>query len=87
MAHLWGGFWSGMRIQCNPMSNFNHPNSTPSSFRSKLGSYATGLAIGCILMGFFFYQKHRAQQRNSQHIEQLLDQQQQSPNTPVESTP
>lgn len=47
------------------MSEFENPNSTPSSFRSKLGSYCTGLAIGFILLGFFMYQKHRSEQQDA----------------------
>ncbi len=47
------------------MSKFENPNSTPSSFRSKLGSYCTGLAIGFILLGFFMYQKHRSEQQDA----------------------
>jgi CHASE3 domain sensor protein len=68
------------------MSYIQHPNSTPSSFRSKLGSYCTGLAIGCILMGFFFYQKHRSQQRSqqqNQHVDQITD----TPNPPTGLAP
>jgi len=68
------------------MSYIQHPNSTPSSFRSKLGSYCTGLAIGFILMGFFFYQKHRSQQR-SQQQNQLVEQIPQSTNAPSGNTP
>jgi len=73
-----------MRIECRPMTNFNHPNSTPSSFRTKLGSYVTGLAIGFILLGFFMYQKSRAEKRDAQRIQQQLDQSQQ---VPTGSTP
>ena len=60
-----------------------NPNSSPSSFRSKLGSYCTGLAIGFILLGFFMYKKHMSQQQASQQIQQ--EQQQQQP--PSETTP
>lgn len=60
-----------MGIQFGPMSYSEHPNSTPSSFRSKLGSYATGLGIGFMLMGFFFYQKYQSQQRAKQRMQQV----------------
>ena len=45
------------------MSYMKHanPNSTPSNFRSKLGSYMYGLAIGCMIMGFFYIMKSGAQ--------------------------
>lgn len=45
------------------MAYINHPNSTPSSFRSKLGSYLTGLAIGFFLLGVFMLQKSRSEAR------------------------
>ncbi|MDF1870100.1 MAG: hypothetical protein P1U30_06885 [Phycisphaerales bacterium] len=51
------------------MAHPQHPDSTPSSFRSKLGSYCTGLAIGFILLGFFMYQKHRSEQRAQERIQ------------------
>lgn len=37
--------------------------STPAQFRSKLGTYLTGVAIGFIILGAIYYQKHRATQR------------------------
>lgn len=45
------------------MTYIKHTNSTPSSFRSKLGSYVTGLAIGFFLLGVFMFQKSRSQAR------------------------
>jgi len=39
---------------------------SPSKFREKLGMYLTGVAIGFLLLGFFMYQKHRAQQASAQ---------------------
>ncbi|MFK7759764.1 MAG: hypothetical protein AB8C13_07455 [Phycisphaerales bacterium] len=60
------------------MTKFQHQSSSPTSFRSKLSSYVTGLAIGFCLLGFFMYQKHRSEQRhaqkNQQSTQQLLDQ-------------
>ncbi len=51
--------------------------STPTQLRSKLGTYLTGVAIGFFLLGTFYYQKHKATQRqqaNQQLAEQLADQ-------------
>lgn len=48
------------------MAYIKHTNSTPSSFRSKLGSYVTGLAIGFFLLGVFMYQKNRSEARLAQ---------------------
>mgnify|MGYP003630631697 FL=1 len=55
------------------MAHPQHPNSTPSSFRSKLGSYCTGLVIGFILLGFFMFQKHLSEKRTQERI-QMNDQ-------------
>ncbi|MCA9303372.1 MAG: hypothetical protein KC996_04555 [Phycisphaerales bacterium] len=41
----------------------NNNRSTPAQLRSKLGTYLTGVAIGFILLGAIYYQKHRATQR------------------------
>lgn len=63
--------------------------STPAQFRSKLGTYLTGVAIGFILLGAIYYQKHRATQRfqKQQQIEQA-NQSTDQPSTPAtEPTP
>ena len=55
--------------------------STPAQFRSKLGSYLTGIVIGFTLLGMIYFMKH------------LATQSQQSPNaqqpvpTEMEATP
>lgn len=55
------------------MAYIKHENSTPSSFRSKLGSYVTGLAIGFFLLGIFMIQKSRSEARlaESESINQV----------------
>lgn len=55
------------------MQPTQHDNrSTPAQFRSKLGTYLTGVAIGFIILGAIYYQKHRATQRlqSQQQVEQ-----------------
>lgn len=46
--------------------NPNSDTQSPSRFRQKLGVYLSGVAIGFLLLGFFMYQKHRAEQASSQ---------------------
>lgn len=43
--------------------------STPAQFRSKLGTYLTGVMIGFILLGMIYYQKHLATQRQQREQE------------------
>lgn len=38
----------------------NNKFSTPTQFRSKLGTYLTGVIIGFLLLGAIYYQKHLA---------------------------
>ncbi len=55
-------------MQYAPDSN----RSTPAQFRSKLGTYATGVAIGSLALGTIFYQKHKAIKRQ-QAAAQTID--------------
>ncbi|MBO6514176.1 MAG: hypothetical protein JJ974_09455 [Phycisphaerales bacterium] len=59
------------------MTYTKHANSTPSSFRSKLGAYMTGLAIGFFLLGMFMLQKSRSEARlaEAEAVQQLESQQ------------
>ncbi|MDF1808700.1 MAG: hypothetical protein P1U42_03300 [Phycisphaerales bacterium] len=43
--------------------DFNSNRSTPSQFRSKLGTYLTGVFIGFLILGGIYYQKHLATKR------------------------
>ncbi len=56
-------------MQQTPDSN----RSTPEQFRSKLGTYMTGVAIGCLLLGTLFYQKHKAVQRQQAAAQSASD--------------
>lgn len=44
-------------------SNPSDNRSTPAQFRSKLGTYLTGVAIGFLLLGLVYYFKARAVER------------------------
>ncbi|MGJ8635837.1 MAG: hypothetical protein ACSHX5_03225 [Phycisphaerales bacterium] len=62
------------------MAYINNPNSTPSSFRTKLGAYVTGLAIGFFLLGVFMLQKSRSEARLAEaEAAQQVESQQQTP--------
>jgi hypothetical protein len=41
----------------------NNNRSTPAQFRSKLGTYLTGILIGFMILGSIYYQKYLATQR------------------------
>jgi hypothetical protein len=41
----------------------NNNRSTPAQFRSKLGTYLSGVFIGFVLLGLIYYQKHLANKR------------------------
>jgi|GEM_PF-4475855 len=43
--------------------DFNSNRSTPAQFRSKLGTYLTGVIIGFLILGGIYYQKHLATKR------------------------
>ncbi|MBL4698523.1 MAG: hypothetical protein JKX70_06800 [Phycisphaerales bacterium] len=68
-------------MQTDQPPNSNNEYSTPAQFRSKLGSYLTGIVIGFTLLGMIYFMKH------------LATQSQQSPNaqqpvpTEMEATP
>lgn len=58
--------------------------STPAQFRSKLGTYLTGVMIGFILLGMIYYQKHLATQRQQREQDaqaQQAGEQSQQPDT------
>ena len=48
----------------------HNPASTPAQFRSKLGTYLTGVAIGFILLGSIYFFKSRAVQREQAALQQ-----------------
>ncbi len=50
-------------LPSNMQQSPNNEFSTPSQFRSKLGSYLTGVIIGFLLLGTIYLQKHFAMQR------------------------
>ncbi|MCR9075438.1 MAG: hypothetical protein NXI07_05300 [bacterium] len=58
-----------------PPSRERNPNSTPSQFRSKLGTYLTGVAIGFTLLGMIYFFKHQAVQREQARQDQSHAQQ------------
>lgn len=60
----------------------HNPASTPAQFRSKLGTYLTGVAIGFILLGSIYYFKAQAVKR-----EQANQQQQQESGDQPGATP
>lgn len=54
----------------------NNPSSTPAQFRSKLGTYLTGVAIGFLMLGMIYFFKHQATQREQARQEQTNQTQQ-----------
>jgi len=58
--------------------NSHNPSSTPAQFRSKLGTYLTGVAIGFTMLGVIYFFKHQASQREQARFEQTQKQQQQN---------
>lgn len=56
--------------------------STPAQFRSKLGTYLTGVAIGFILLGSIYFFKSRAVQREQAALQQQQESGDQSGATP-----
>lgn len=55
----------------------HNPSSTPAQFRSKLGTYLTGVAIGFMMLGIIYFFKHQATQRQQAEFEQTQSNQQQ----------
>lgn len=41
------------------------PDQKRSAFRERLGTYLLGLAIGCCIVGFIFYGRYQAKQRQA----------------------
>ena len=54
----------------------HNPSSTPAQFRSKLGTYLTGVAIGFMMLGIIYFFKHLATQRQQAEFEQTQSTQQ-----------
>jgi len=58
-------------MQTDQLPNSNNEYSTPAQFRSKLGSYLTGVIIGFTLLGMIYLMKNIATQSppapNAQH--------------------
>jgi uncharacterized membrane protein YciS (DUF1049 family) len=50
-------------MQSNPQSNSSSGLSTPAQFRSKLGTYLTGVIIGFMILAGIYYQKYLSTQR------------------------
>ena len=70
-------------MQTDQPPNTSSGFSTPAQFRSKLGTYLTGVIIGLVFLGVVYYQKHLSMQRlqaNAQASEQ-------SSENPPESKP
>jgi hypothetical protein len=55
----------------------HNPSSTPTQFRSKLGTYLTGVAIGFGFLGMVYYFKYQASQREKAQRAQETQQQDQ----------
>ncbi len=49
-------------MQTNQPPNTGSEFSTPAQFRSKLGSYLSGVVIGFTLLGMIYFMKHLATQ-------------------------
>ena len=56
----------------------NNPSSTPAQFRSKLGTYLSGVAIGFMMLGIIYFFKHKATQREQARIDQTQQTQQET---------
>lgn len=52
-----------------------NPSSTPAQFRSKLGTYLTGVAIGFLFLGMVYFFKYQASQRERAQRQQEMQQQ------------
>ncbi|MAO24734.1 MAG: hypothetical protein CMJ35_04360 [Phycisphaerae bacterium] len=55
----------------------NNAKSTPAQFRSKLGTYLTGVAIGFTFLGTVYYFKAQAVKRDQEQRAAAQEQQQQ----------
>lgn len=53
----------------------DNPNSTPAQFRSKLGTYLTGVVIGFAMLGMIYFFKHQAVERERAQEQQTQTQQ------------
>ncbi len=56
----------------------NNARSTPAQFRSKLGTYLTGVAIGFTFLGMVYYFKAQAVKRDQQQRQAAQEQQQET---------
>jgi len=65
----------------------NNNRSTPAQFKSKLGTYLTGVVIGFLLLGSIYYQKHLATQRIEANAQADTDAQAQPASTGTEVQP
>lgn len=68
----------------------NSPNnkfSTPAQFRSKLGTYLTGVIIGFLLLGAIYYQKHLASKYQQAQRDSQVESDTPTPSTDPQSTP
>lgn len=57
------------------VQNTHNPASTPAQFRSKLGTYLTGVAIGFLFLGMVSLLKYQASQRERAQRQQEMQQQ------------
>jgi hypothetical protein len=64
-----------------------NPSSTPAQFRSKLGTYLMGVAIGFTMLGMIYLFKHQATQRQQAEFERTQQQQQQETGDPSGAQP
>lgn len=58
--------------------DLHNPSSTPAQFRSKLGTYLSGVAIGFTMLGIIYLFKHQATQRQQAELERTKEQQQET---------
>jgi uncharacterized membrane protein len=68
-------------------SSPHNPSSTPAQFRSKLGTYLTGVAIGFVFLGFVYFFKHQATKREQASAEQTQQVPQESGVDPTGAQP
>lgn len=69
-------------MQTNEQTNADNGLSTPAQFRSKLGTYLSGVVIGFILLGSIYLMKYFATQSQN-----TTDPQQAIPAAPQSNTP